>query len=128
VERSTGIFVGAVLVLAGFFFGWFGVDAEGFRLSVSGWEIAKVVREYGLWYLLLYLLPVGALAAAVVAVYNRPRGAMIAAGTGGAFLLWAVIEVAKLLWRTTFIGLWLTVAGAIVLLVGGLAAMSPKKS
>lgn len=126
-QRSTGIFLGAALIVAGFFFGWFGIDADGIRFSVNGWQIAEIAREHGFWYLLLYLLPVGAVVACIAAIKDHQRGAKIAAGVGGAFLLWAFVEVARLLWRTTFIGLWLTVAGAIVLCIGGLAALKTSR-
>mgnify|MGYP001333989518 CR=1 FL=1 len=104
-EGSFTIFVGAALAIAGFFFGWFGLSYSGVSFSLSGWELTKLAKQNGVAYYLVYLLP------------------LVAAVVGGLFLLWGVVEVARILYRTTFLGLWLTLAGVLMLFVGGLAGL-----
>lgn len=121
-DGSWTIFLGAALAIAGFFFGWFGLSYSGRSFSISGWELTKLAKDHGLLYYLVYLLPVGAAAAGLLAINDRKRAAKVATGVGGVFLLWAFVEVARLLYATTFLGLWLTLAGTIMLFAGGLAA------
>ncbi|MEQ9324517.1 MAG: hypothetical protein RIF41_35460 [Polyangiaceae bacterium] len=121
-DGSWTIFLGAALAIAGFFFGWFGLSYSGRSFSISGWELTKLAKDHGVLYYLVYLLPVGAAAAGLFAISDRKRAAKVATGVGGVFLLWAFVEVARVLYATTFLGLWLTLAGTIMLFVGGLAA------
>lgn len=43
---------------------------------------------------------------------------------GGAFLAWGGFEVLRLLYHTTFAGLWLTALGALVLFIAGVETRS----
>ncbi|MCA9620304.1 MAG: hypothetical protein KC731_14880 [Myxococcales bacterium] len=122
-EGSFTIFVGAALAIAGFFFGWFGLSYSGVSFSLSGWELTKLAKQNGVAYYLVYLLPLGAAVAGAFAVHDRRRAARVATVVGGLFLLWGVVEVARILYRTTFLGLWLTLAGVLMLFVGGLAGL-----
>ena len=110
-----------------FRFGWLGLSYGGKSFSVSGWEIAKITKEHGLHYYLLYLLPVGAIAAAFASLRDRQLAATIGVVVGGGFLAWSAIEVMMLLWRTTFVGLWLTLAGTAMLFVVGLSTRTPSR-
>ena len=118
---NVAVAIGAVLVVVGFFLGWVGVDLGPATFSVSGWQIAKLARTYGAHYYVIYLLPIGAALAGLVALADKRAAAKLGLVVGGAFLLWSAVEVSRFLWRTTFIGLWLTVLGALVLLVAGFA-------
>jgi hypothetical protein len=123
---NVGVVVGSVLVLVGFFLAWVGIDLGHAAISVSGWEVARVAKEHGAIYYLVYLFPIGALAAGFFAFSKPRRAAVLAMLTGGGFLAWGLFEVMRLLWRTTFIGLWLTVLGALVLFVVGLATRAKR--
>ena len=125
-RHNVGILVGAVLILIGFSFGWLGLSFRGGSFSITGWEIARVASERGLHYYLLYLLPVGALFAGFAALKDRRLAANVGTVVGGAFTLWAGCEIVLMLWRTTFLGLWLTVAGTLTLLAVGLVTRIEK--
>ena len=112
------------MVVVGFFFGWLGFRGHGGSLSVSGWQIANLAKRHGLHYLLIYLLPVGAVVSALLAIKDPKKGGNVAMYVGGAFLLWSVVEVIRVLYTTTFFGLWLTVAGCATLLIVGVKAAS----
>jgi len=120
-KMNVAVAFGAVLVVVGFFLGWVGVDLGAATFSMSGWQIAKLARLYGVHYYLVYLFPLGAALTAMIALVDKRAGAKLGLVVGGGFLLWSLIELSRFLWRTTFIGLWLTVIGALVLLIGGFA-------
>jgi hypothetical protein len=122
-KRNGIVLAGSLLVIAGFFLAWLGLAVDGYDCSITGWEFARVARQYGARYYLIYLLPLGALAAAYLSFKNRRAAAKLGALIGGTFLAWAVVEVVRILWYTTFMGLWLSLAGAAVLLFGGLATL-----
>lgn len=126
-DGSWTIFIGAALAITGFFFGWFGLSFGGQSFSMNGWSITKLAKDHGLVYYLLYLLPLGAAVAGVLAINNRKRAAQVATAVGATFLLWAAIEVLRVLYATTFLGLWLTLAGTVVLFVGGLTAWAKSR-
>jgi hypothetical protein len=125
-KHNKPVLVGALLVLVGFFFGWFGLKMSGRAFSISGWEVARIAKERGAVYYLIYLLPVGALLAGLMALSDRAKAGRIATVVGGSFLAWSIFEVARVLYHTTFLGLWLTLAGALVLLLGGLTTMGSR--
>jgi hypothetical protein len=112
--------VGAVLVAVGFFFSWFAVGTGEEGEIISGFSVGSVAGDMGPAYYIVYLLPL--LAVGVVALtFKKPRfGAVLAMITGGAFLLWGLYEVARFLFEVTFVGLWMTVIGCILLLLGGI--------
>ncbi len=120
-RHNFGILLGASLVIVGFFFGWLGLSYGGKSFSISGWEVAKLAHQRGWHYYLLYALPVGSLLAAVAALKDRQAAARLGTWLGGAFVLWGAVELARFLYMTTFLGLWLTVAGTVTLLAVGLA-------
>ncbi|MEZ4376496.1 MAG: hypothetical protein AB7K71_01315 [Polyangiaceae bacterium] len=122
VAAKSGVLLGAGLVLVGFFMAWFGFSFGPASISISGWQIAKVASQRGAQYYAIYLLPLGALIAGFLALTNRRGAAKVALLVGGVFLLWSLAEVLLLLWRTTFLGLWLTLLGAGVLFFAGLLA------
>jgi len=122
-EMNVPIMIGAVLVVLGFFFGWFGSS----RHAATGWDVAGVVKRAGGVYYLIYLLPVGALLAAVVSLVNRKAGATMGIIVGGGFTGWAAFEMVRFLYTVTCGGLWITVSGCLVLLIGGLLTR-PKSS
>jgi hypothetical protein len=122
-KRNGIVLVGSILILVGFFLAWIGLSTGGLACSITGWAFARVARQHGALYYLIYLLPLGALVAAYLSIKNRVAAAKLGVLVGGAFLSWAVIEVLRILWHTTFIGLWLSLAGATVLLFGGLATL-----
>jgi hypothetical protein len=126
-RSSLIIFLGAALAVAGFFFGWFGLSYSGRSFSISGWEVTKIAKEQGMVYYLVYALPLGAALAAFFALGDRRRAAKIATGVGGAFLLWAFVEVLRLVYHTTFLGLWLTLAGTVMLFIGGLTGWAKSR-
>ena len=119
-KQNHGVLVGAALILVGFCLGWFGIRGFGGGVFVNGWQVLDFARGRGAIYLLLYLLPIGALAAAVLSFVHRRLAARVAMLVGAAFLAWGAFEAVRLLWHTTFLGLWLTLLGAIVLFVAGL--------
>jgi hypothetical protein len=121
MNANLGIFVGAVLVVVGFFLGWVGVDFGPATLSISGWQVARLASARGAHYYLIYAFPVGAVIAGLVALADRRAAAKLGIAVGGLFVTWASIEILRLLWRTTFLGLWLSVCGAFVLLLVGIA-------
>ena len=119
--KNVGVLVGAVLILVGFCLGWFGIRGFGGGVFVNGWQVLDFARSRGAVYVLLYLLPLGALGAALLAFVNRRLAGALATVAGGAFIAWGAFEAVRLLWHTTFLGLWLTLLGAVVLFAAGLA-------
>ena len=119
--NNIGILCGAVLVVVGFFLGWVGFDLGPATFSMSGWQLAKLASERGAHYYLIYLFPLGALFAGLVALVDRRAAAKLGIAVGGFFLAWSSIEIMRLLWRMTFVGLWLSVLGAFVLFGVGCA-------
>lgn len=117
--RNVWVLIGASLVLVGFCLGWFGLRGFGGGLFVNGWQVLNLAKQRGALYCLLYLLPLGTLAAALAALVNRRLAGTVAMLVGGGFLCWGALELLRLLFRTTFAGLWITVLGALVLLVAG---------
>ena len=111
---------GAVLVVGGFCMGWVGLRGLGGGLFVDGWGVLGFLRERSSAYWLLYALPVGAIAAGVAALFDRRAAATLALVVGLGLLAWSAFEVARIVWNTTFAGLWLTWAGALVLTLAGL--------
>ena len=61
-------------------------------------------------------------ARAVAALFDRRAAATLALVVGLGLLAWSAFEVARIVWNTTFAGLWLTWAGALVLTLAGLDA------
>lgn len=120
-RTNIGVLMGAVLVLVGFCMGWLGLRGFGAGLFIDGWQLLSAMKERGAPFYLLYLLPIGAMAALLAALFHRRLAANLAVCVGGGFFVWAVFELVHLLWRTTFAGLWLTAFGALVLLLAGLA-------
>jgi hypothetical protein len=120
--------MGGLMVLVGLSLGWFGVRAFGGGLYLSGWQLLELARKAGSVYLLLYLFPVGAGLAALVAFVDRRASALIGILVGGSFFVWTAIEIVILLWRTTFGGLWLTSLGALVLLLVGLLTCGKERA
>jgi hypothetical protein len=117
--RNVWVLLGAALVLVGFCLGWFGLRGFGGGVFVNGWQVLSFAKQRGALYWLLYLLPVGALAAALVALIDRRKAGALAMLVGGAFLCWGGFELLRLLYHTTFAGLWVTLVGALVLFVAG---------
>ncbi|MCK6533175.1 MAG: hypothetical protein L6Q84_09395 [Polyangiaceae bacterium] len=122
--RNVWVLIGAVLVVAGFCLGWFGLRGFGGGLFVNGWQVIAFAKDRALAYALLYLLPVGALLAGFVAWVDRRAAGTLAMLVGGAFLGWGAVEVLRLLYHTTFAGLWITALGALVLFVAGVETRS----
>jgi len=117
--RNVWVLIGSILVVVGFCLGWFGLRGFGGGFFIDGWQVVAFAKERGAHYYLLYLLPIGALGAAALACVNRRAAGTLAALVGGGFLLWGGVEIVRVLYHTTFAGLWLTVLGALVLLVAG---------
>lgn len=122
-KRNGVVLAGSILVIAGFCLAWIGLSLDDRVCSITGWEVARAARKHGAIYYLIYLFPLGALAAAYLSFKDRRAAAKLGTLVGGAFLAWAVIEVLRILWHTTFMGLWLSLAGAAILLFGGLATL-----
>lgn len=118
---NLGVLVGAVLVVVGFFLGWVGLDVGPASFSMSGYQIARLAKEHGAVYYAMFLLPVGAVLAGLVALADKQAAAKLGMLVGGAFTSWAAFELFRLLWRTTLLGLWLCLFGCIVLFVAGAA-------
>jgi hypothetical protein len=125
-KQNYAVLVGGLLVLVGFFMGWLGLRGDGGSFSISGWEMFKIAKSNGAIYYLLYLLPLGALVAGIAALAAPAVAARIGIAVGAIFLLWGSFEVLRVLYYTTFGGLWLTVGGLLVLLIGGLATLKSK--
>ncbi len=123
--RNVWVLIGAVLVVVGFCLGWFGLRGFGAGFFVNGWQVLSFAKERGsALYYLLYLLPVGALLAGLVAWVDRRAAGTLAMLVGGAFLLWGGLEVLRVLYHTTFAGLWVTALGALTLFVAGVETRS----
>lgn len=122
--RNIWVLIGAVLVVAGFCLGWFGLRGFGAGFFVNGWQVIAFAKDRGAAYYLLYLLPLGALSAGLLAWVDRRVAGTLAMLVGAAFLAWGGFEVLRLLYHTTFAGLWLTALGAAVLFVAGVETRS----
>ncbi len=119
---NMGVLVGASLVLVGFCLGWLGLRGFGAGVFVDGWQLLSFSKQRGAFFYLLYLLPIGAVAALLAAFFARRLAANLALLVGGGLFAWALLEFLHLLWRTTFAGLWITAFGGLVLVVAGLTA------
>ncbi len=109
---------GSLILLAGFFLSWVRLDET--RGPIAGWELGGHAAELGPAYYAVFLLPVLAVANVMLAV-KKPRVASVVSVVVGATVLgWAVLEVARVLYARTFAGLWLSLLGAAVLLLGSL--------
>ncbi|MBW2528875.1 MAG: hypothetical protein JRI23_32165 [Deltaproteobacteria bacterium] len=117
--RNIWVLIGAACVLAGFCLGWVGLRGLGGGMFVNGWQVLSFAKERGVVGWSLYLLPVGALAAGLAAWIDRRVAATIAMVVGAGLLCWGGFELLRMLYHTTFAGLWTTVFGALVLLVAG---------
>lgn len=122
--RNVWVLIGAVLVIVGFCLGWLGLRGFGAGFFVNGWQILSFAKERGALYWLLYLLPIGAILAGLVAWVDRRAAGTLAMLVGGAFMAWAGLELLRLLYHTTFAGLWLTALGALVLFIAGVETRS----
>lgn len=96
----------------------------GAGFFVNGWQVLSFAKERGALYYLLYLLPIGALLAGLVAWVDRRAAGTLAMLVGAAFLAWGGFELLCLLYQTTFAGLWLTGLGALILFVAGVETRS----
>jgi hypothetical protein len=123
-RTNLGVLVGAGMVLLGFFLGWIGLRGFGGGVFVTGWQVLELARTRGAPYFLLYLFPIGAAVAAFAALVDRRLAATLGVVVGGAFVAWGAFELLRVLWHTTFLGLWLTLLGALILLGAGLATRS----
>lgn len=70
----------------------------------GGWQVLAFAKDRGAFYYLLYLLPLGALAAGLLAWVDRRTAGTLAMLVGGAFLGWGALEVLRVLYATTFAG------------------------
>jgi hypothetical protein len=123
-RANVGVLVGAIAVLIGLCLGWIGLRAFGGGVFVTGWQVLELARARSAVYVLVYLLPIGAVAAALLSIVDRRLSAKVGVVVGGTFLAWGGFEVIRMLWHTTFLGLWLTLFGALLLLGSGLATRS----
>jgi hypothetical protein len=122
--RNVWVLLGALAALAGFCLGWFGLRGFGAGFFVNGWQVLSFAKERGALYWLLYLLPLGALGAALLAFVDRRLAGTLAMLVGGGFLCWGGFELLRLLYHTTFAGLWVTALGAAVMFVAGVETRS----
>src|SRR5688500_5557875 len=114
-RTNLGVLLGAVAVVGGFCLGWFGLRGFGSGVFVNGWRILDACQARGSVYAFLYLLPIGAAIAGALALVHRRLAAAVAMVVGGSLLIWGSVELLRVLWHTTFLGLWLTIFGAITL-------------
>ena len=114
--------VGSLLLLVGFFLRWVHVDiAEGESAPLAGFEIGgELGTETAAAYYALFALPALALVLIFLAVRAPAAATYVGTSVGAILIAWAVFEVARFLYAQTFLGLWLSVAGAAVLLLAGL--------
>lgn len=119
-RANLGVLLGALLVLLGLCFGWVGLRGFGGGIYVDGWHVLGMIRSRGWPYLAVYVVPLGALGAALAALVDRRLAARLGVLVGGGAIAWGAIELVRLLYRTTFVGLWLSTLGALVLLGAGL--------
>ncbi len=121
--------VGSVLLLVGFFLNWVELDPE--EGPIGGLGMATLAATQGGFYYAAYALPVLAIALAALS-FKKPRlSSALSIAVGGLLILWGVVEVARFLYQQTFAGLWLSVLGAAVMLLGGLWSWKrtkPKKA
>lgn len=123
--RNVWVLLGAACALAGFCLGWFGLRGFGGGFFVNGWQVLSFAKDRGgALYWLLYLLPLGTLGAGVLAFVDRRLAGTLAMLVGGGFLAWGSFELLRLLYHTTFAGLWVTALGAVVLFVAGVETRS----
>ncbi len=127
-KTNIGILMGGLLVLFGMCLGWFGLRGFGGGLFITGWQVLAFGRVRGSLYILAYAFPIGAGLAVLTSFIDRRLSALMGMVVGGAFFFWSSIEVLRLLWRTTFLGLWVTVLGALVLLLTGLLTCGRERS
>ena len=118
------VLLGSLLVFVGFCCGWFGMWGQ----SASGWDVASTLKEGSTRFYLVYSLPLLSLLAAGLACCNRKAAGKLALGMGAGFLLWGtaevVIQIVRLVTTTTSVGLWATIAGLVILALGGLFSLA----
>lgn len=105
-----GIGLAGAALLIGFFLPW--VDS-GFG-SASGFQIVRHTDGASLWRLMVLLAPAGGLAMIAFAFGDRWKQARIASLlTGGALVVYGVVQTIRSFFSLTGIGLWLVIAGAL---------------
>lgn len=115
-KKTNWLMLGAAaLLLVGFFVPWVNIqDGEEFEL-LAGFQIAG----FGGPYTAVYLVPLLALGMGIAALKAPSAASAIGALTGAALVGWGLFEVARFLYVQTFWGLWVSVAGALLAVIGG---------
>lgn len=107
-----------LMLLVGFFLPW--IRLESVPQAIAGWQLGMYTPKLGSAYYAAYLVPVLGAVLTVLAV-KKPRWASgVGVTTGAAILGWGVFEVVRFLYTRTFAGLWLSLAGAALMFIGGL--------
>lgn len=107
-----------LMLLVGFFLPW--IRLETVPEAIAGWQLARFTPKIGSAYYAAYLVPVLGVLLSVLAV-KKPRWASgLGIATGATVLGWGVFEVVRFLYTKTFAGLWLSLAGAALMFIGGL--------
>lgn len=106
----------AGLLLIGFVVPWVRIHRgdEGF-VVLAGFEIAGLGGAYAL----VYLLPLLAIGMGATAVKKPSIASMLGSLTGAILVGWGLFEVGRFLYAQTFWGLWLSIGGALLAVVGG---------
>lgn len=107
-----------LMLLVGFFLPW--IRIESVPEAIAGWQLGIYSPKLGAAYYAAYLVPVLGALMAVLSV-KKPRWASgVGIAAGATILGWGVFEVARFLYTRTFAGLWLSLAGAALMFIGGL--------
>lgn len=110
---------GGLVVVVGFFLPWLSFGPEKI---VSGSEVASITSEVGDSYYMLYAIPALGLCIAAASLRSRKLSAGLGILAGTLVLGWALFEIFRFLHTSTFSGLWITIFGAVILLLGGIVS------
>ena len=107
-----------LMILVGFFLPW--VRIESVPEAIAGWQLGIYTPKLGDAYYAAYAVPVLGALLAVLAVKKPSWASVLGVASGAAVLGWGVFEAVRFLYTKTFAGLWLSLAGAALMFVGGL--------
>ncbi len=107
-----------LMLLVGFFLPW--IRVESIPDAVAGWQLGLYAPKLGAGYYAAYIVPVLGALLAVLSVKKPRWSGVLGTVTGALALGWGVFEVVRFLYTRTFAGLWLSVAAAALMFIGGL--------
>ncbi len=107
-----------LMLLVGFFLPW--IRVESIPDAIAGWQLGLYAPKLGAAYYAAYIVPVLGALLAVLSVKKPRVSGVLGTMTGALALGWGMFEVVRFLYTRTFAGLWLSVAAAALMFIGGL--------